>query len=209
MWVTGDTIASGVIDWYRMWFTEDTVASYTVFWCMIWFIADTTASLRVLWCTIWFTTDTKTSCVSNRLILFRVQKTNMNNETYLSVKITRHTTTHTHIMVDGNTYVNNDINDACLSVLEKFFFDPGTSKCLCSVCSPLTVCRIKLMTLLTEFEKSIHIFMKLFNLKYISYITLRWDIPVVCCKHQYKYNVNNSQNTTKFYCYCWCTKCSN
>jgi len=66
---------------------------------------------------------------------------------------------------DGNTYVNNDINDTCISGLEKLFFDPGTSKFLCPVCSPLTVCRIKLMTLLIEFEKSIHIFMKLFNLK--------------------------------------------
>ena len=95
MWVTGDTIASGVLVWYRMWFTEDTIASYTAVWCMIWFIADTTDSFPAVLCTIWFTTDTKASWISNHLILFRVQKTNMNNEIYLRIKIKRHTTTHT------------------------------------------------------------------------------------------------------------------
>ena len=32
--------------------------------------------------------------------------------------------------------------------------------------------------------------------KMFTIITLMWDIPIVCCKH--KYNVSNSQNTTKF-----------
>jgi hypothetical protein len=40
----------------------------------------------------------------------------------------------------------------------------------------------------------------------ISYRTLMWDKPIVCCKHKYNVNNNNnSQNTTKFYCYCWYT----
>ena len=107
----------------------------------------------------------------------------MNSETYLSIKIARYTTTH--IVVDGNTYgntygnthVSNDINDTCPSVLEKFFFDPGTSIFLCSVCSALTICLLKPMTLLTEFEKFIYIFMKLFNLKYISYIFFFFVLP--------------------------------